>query len=293
VIAKLPLDEAAYRAALDDARTLRNHERSAALLERMVSRFPGTTRLLFELGIEQYLVAEQYASQGAGEAAAEWLERAIETLKRVAEAERTAEHLQALGELLARRGFFTQAQERLREAITLDGSRASLHADLASAIMARASGEDLNAAGPLATDEARQEAAREALAELRQAAQLDAMLPHVFTRIGALYDVLGQTEDARLAFEEAVARDPGDAEAHYALGSLYLSRREPRQALQPLETAVQLEPLGVPFRLALAACYVALERRREATRELDLIDKLQPHLPQVSELRAILARQKK
>jgi hypothetical protein len=47
----------------------------------------------------------------------------------------------------------------------------------------------------------------------------------------------------------------------------------------------------VSFRLALAANYVAMNRAREATRELDLIDRLQPNLPQVQELREILARQ--
>jgi hypothetical protein len=55
---------------------------------------------------------------------------------------------------------------------------------------------------------------------------------------------------------------------------------------------VELEPLAVSFRLNLATAYAALDRRREATRELDTIDKLQPGLPQVAELRAILARKK-
>ena len=85
---------------------------------------------------------------------------------------------------------------------------------------------------------------------------------------------------------------PGDAEARYLLGSLYLSQRHPEQALPHLESAVELEPLAVSFRLNLATAYAALDRRREATRELDTIDKLQPGLPQVAELRAILARKK-
>jgi tetratricopeptide (TPR) repeat protein len=293
IIAKLPLDEAAYRAAIDEARTLNNHERAAAYLERMIGRFPDSLRLRFEEGIEEYLVAEQYASQGQGQASADWLDRSIATLRRVVEEERTAEHLQALGEILARRGYFPQAEGVLREAIALDPARASLHADLAGAIMAHVSGEDLEAPGATESPEERESAARAALAELREAAKLDPALPHVFTRIGALYDGLGQQEDARLAYEEAIARDPGDATAHYALGSLHLAQQHPQQALPQLETAVQLEPFSIPFRLSLAASYIALGRQREATRELDLIDRLQPHLPQVGELRAILARQKK
>jgi hypothetical protein len=54
---------------------------------------------------------------------------------------------------------------------------------------------------------------------------------------------------------------------------------------------VQIEPLAVSFRLGLAANLIALNRTRDATRELDMIDRLQPNLPQVQELRAILARQ--
>ena len=99
------------------------------------------------------------------------------------------------------------------------------------------------------------------------------------------------------AFVLAVALRPYTAgfvaEAHYALGALFLGRREPQRALPHLETAVQLDPLSVAFRLALAGCYTTLERRSEATRELDLIDRLQPHLPQVAEMRALLARQRK
>jgi len=293
ILQKLPLDEAAYRDALEDARTLNNHERAVAYLEKMVGRFPNTLRLRFEEGIEEYVVAEQYASQGQGPAASDWLDRAIATLRQVVEQERTAEHLQALGELLARRGYLTQAEQALREAIALDPDRAAVHADLAGVIMAGVSGEDLEAPGAPATQEEREAAARRALDELREAAKLDPNLTHVFTRIGALYYALDQQEDARLAYEEAITRDPGDAEAHHALGSLLLARQEPQRALVELENAVQLEPFAVPFRLTLAACYIALDRPREATRELDLIDRLQPHLPQAAELRAILARQKR
>lgn len=292
LIAKLPLDEAIYRAALDDTRVLGNHERAAALLEKMAAKFPNTPRLRFERAIEEYMVAEQYAGQGVEAGAEVWLERAIETMRSVVAEEETAEHLQALGEMQARRGFLADAEQTLRRGLEVAPERATLHADLAGVIMGRVSGESLDGDANAATDEARRAAAKVALVELREAAKLDKSLPHLFTRIGALYDVLGQQEDARLAFEEAAAIDPGDAEARYLLGSLYLSQRKPEQALPQLESAVELEPLAVSFRLNLATAYAALDRRREATRELDTVDKLQPGLPQVAELRAILARKK-
>jgi tetratricopeptide (TPR) repeat protein len=292
LIARLPLDETIYRAALDDARVLGNHERAAALLEKMAAKFPNTPRMRFERAIEEYMVAEQYAGQGVEAGAEVWLERAIETMRSVVAEEETSEHLQALGEMQARRGYLADAEQTLRRALDLAPERATLHADLAGVVMGRVSGESLDGEPTSATEEARRTAAREGLAELREAARLDKSLPHLFTRIGALYDLLGQDEDARLAFEEATAIDPGDAEARYLLGSLYLSKRQPAQALPHLESAVELEPLAVSFRLNLATAYAALDQRREATRELDTVEKLQPGLPQVAELRAILARKK-
>jgi tetratricopeptide (TPR) repeat protein len=290
LIVKLPLDEATYRTAIDDARTMSNHERAAALLERMLGRFSDQVRTRFELGVEQYLVAEQYAGQSENEVAIAWLDRAIATMTAVTQQERTAEHLQGLAELLARRGRAQEAEENLRATLELDATRASAHADLASVLMARVSGEQVAEPENL-TDEQKAPLIRESLAELREAAKLDGTLPGIFTRMGAIYELQGQPEDARLAYEEAIQRNSQDATAHYALGSLLLGRKDDAAALPHLEAAVQFEPLAVSFRLALAACLTAMERTRDATRELDLIDRLQPNLPQVQELRTILARQ--
>jgi tetratricopeptide (TPR) repeat protein len=292
LIVRLPLDEAVYRAAVDDARGLASHERAAALLERMLTRFSDTTRLRYELGLELYVVAETYMQQGLAEGATGWLERAADTLTQVVEAEPTRQHVQALAEVLMRRGHMTSAEARLREALALDETHATLHADLSSALMGQASGENLEDPGE-PSPERQKELARAALAELRRTAQLDSALPRLFTRIGAIYQILEQFDDARIAFEEAIRRDPGDADAQYALGSLLLSQRQAKEAVSLLETAVQLEPLSVPYRLSLAGAYAADARRKEAERELNLLDRLSPGLPQVAELRSILARSKK
>ncbi len=289
LIVKLPLDESAYRGAIDDARTMNNHERAAALLERMLGRFPNQVRTRFELGVEQYLTADQYANQGEQEAAASWLDRAIATMTAVAEQERTAEHLQGLAELLAQRGEADEAEKYLREALTLDATRASIHADLASVLMSRVSEEHADEPEK-AFEGTPSPVVRESLGELREAARLDSALPGIFTRMGAIYEMLGQPEDARLSYEEGIQRNAEDATAHYALGSLLLSRKDDDAALPHLEAAVRIEPLAVTFRLGLATGLVAVGRARDANRELDLIDRLQPDLPQVRELRAILAR---
>jgi len=287
LMVRLPLDETIYRSALQDADSLGNHERGAAIYEKMRGRFADDIQVRFGLGAEQYLTAEQYERQGQGDAYDAWMDRAIKTLEGVATDDPTPEHVQALGEILTHRGRFTQAESRLREAIRLDPQRALLYSDLADALMGRVGNENLDEPLPLDPAE-RKQIGREALAQLREAHRLDPSIPGIFSRMGAIYEVLEQHDDALLAFEEAVRHDPGDAEAHYTLGSLYLQRREPERALPLLETAVQLAPVAIPFRLGLASCYALLNRVPEAARELDLIDRLQPGLPQVAQLRSIL-----
>ena len=288
---RLPLDETIYREAMNDARSLGNHERAAAIIERMIGRFADDVRVRFELGVEQYLAADQFGRVGQMEARAAWLDRAVKTMEGVVGAEPTAEHLQGLGELLAQQGHYQQAEARIREAIALEPENAVLYSDLADTLMGRLTGETQDGAeAPSNTDE-RQAVAKEALIALREASKRDNSLPSIFTRIGAIYDILGQPDDAVLALEEAVRRDPGDSEAHYALGSLLMAKRQPDRAVHALETAVQLAPYAIPYRLNLAAAYGALDRANEARQELDAIDRLQPGLPQVAEMRSVLARQ--
>jgi tetratricopeptide (TPR) repeat protein len=289
LMTRLPLDETICREAINDARALGTHERAAALLERMVGRFQDDVDVRFELGVEQYLVSEQYSQQGQHEPADSWLGRATATMTDVASAAPTARHLQGLGELLSRQGHFTQAAERLRQAVAIEPENATLYLDLSETLMGQAGAENLDAPEKL-DDAGRQAAMRGALDALRAAAKIDASLPRLFTRIGAVQEALHQHEDAIISLEEAIQRDRDDDLAQYTLGALHMARKEPEKALRYLELASQMEPASLQYRVAVAACYVALERVREATRELDTLDKIAPGLPQTGELRARLAR---
>jgi tetratricopeptide (TPR) repeat protein len=290
--AKLPLDESVSRAALNDARALSAHERAAAILERMVGRYGDDIEVRFELGVEQYLVAEQSTQLGQQEAAATWLGRATATLTSVADEAPTAQRLQGLGELLARQGHYNQAEQRLRQGIALDNTVAPLYIDLSEALMGQATDDNLDTPRP-PTDVERQPIMRQALEALRDAARIDPTAPRLFTRMGAIYEALHQHEDAIIAFEDAIRREPDDDLARYTLGTLYLSRRDYEKARPLLEMASQLDPSSLQYRLALATDYVALERVHEATREIEILDKFAPGLPQVAELKAQLARLKK
>jgi tetratricopeptide (TPR) repeat protein len=289
---QLPLDESVYQGAITDARTLGNHERAVALIERMRRRFVDEVRLHFEQGIEEYLVAEQYGRQGMAEAEASWLERAVQTMRDVAATEPSAEHLQGLGELLSRQGHFSQAETYLREAVVKDPTRALAYSDLADALMGRITGENLDDPAALPPDE-QQQIAREALAVLGQASKLDRSISGLYTRMGAIYELLHQPDDSIIALEEAIRLDPADADAHYTLGAMLMDRKRYQDALPHFVTTVQLAPFALQARLSLAACYGMLDQITQATREVDAIDRIQPGLPQVAELRSYLAEQRK
>jgi tetratricopeptide (TPR) repeat protein len=289
---QLPLDESVYQGAITDARTLGNHERAVALIERMRRRFVDEVRLRFEQGIEEYLVAEQYGRQGMAEAQASWLERAVQTMRDVVAIEPSAEHLQGLGELLSRQGHFNQAETYLREATVTDPNRALAYSDLADALMGRITGENLDDPAALPLEE-QQRVAKEALAVLGQASKLDHSIPGLYTRMGAIYELLHQPDDSIIALEEAIRLDPADADAHYTLGAMLMDRKRYQDALPHFVTAVQLAPFALQARLSLAASYGMLDQIPQATRELDAIDRIQPGLPQVAELRSYLAGQRK
>src|SRR5262249_30183431 len=141
----------------------------------------------------------------------------------VVAAEPTSEHLQGLGELLSRQGHFNQAETSLREAASKDPTRALIFSDLADTLMGRITGENLD--DPVAlTPEQQQQIAAEALAALGAAGKLDRHIPGLYTRMGAIYDLLHQPDDALIALEEAIRLDPADADAHYTLGAMLMDR---------------------------------------------------------------------
>lgn len=299
LIVKLPLDEALYRQAVQDAESIGSYERAAALLERMRARFPGQARTSSELGIQYYLMGMQVARQGDSATERLWLDRATEAFEQAVAIEPAAEYEQALGEIQLQLGHATQAAAHLRRAIALDPARAGAHASLASALMGEVSGENLDDPTPLAEPDVSernqrvQAAGRAALVELREAATLDRGLPRVYARMGAIFDILGQPEDALLAFQQAVEQDPADAAARLTLGSLLLQRRQNEQGVRELEEAARLAPQDISVRLILASGYAELRRWNEAERELRFVDEVRPGLPQVAEVRARMARLKK
>ena len=206
--------------------------------------------------------------------------------------EPTAEHLQGLGELLSRQGHFNQAETYLREAALKDPTRALIFSDLADTLMGRITGENLD--DPVAlTPEEQQQLAGEALAALGRPASWIAAYRDSIRAWERSTSCLHQPDDALIALEEAIRLDPADADAHYTLGAMLMDRKRYEDAVSHFVTAVQLAPLALQARLSLAAATAFSASVRRRYRELDAIDRIQPGLPQVAELRSRLAEQQK
>src|SRR5574341_878887 len=74
--------------------------------------------------------------------------------------------------------------------------------------------------------------------------------------VGTLYLRKGDLEQAKRAFQAAVARDPNSADAHMGLGNVAIAKRETREALQHYQKAVELAPGRAPARYQLAAAHL-------------------------------------
>ncbi len=78
----------------------------------------------------------------------------------------------------------------------------------------------------------------------------------------------GRSGEAMRHYHEAIARGPGYAPAHAALGVRLGERREYAAAIESLETALRLQPADAYTRGSLGNCLLELGRKEEAVREL-------------------------
>ena len=100
------------------------------------------------------------------------------------------------------------------------------------------------------------------------------------TRVGlARGDALlsdGRLDEALLRYREAVAADPGNAEAHSSLGYGLLSTGRAGEAVAPLRTAMQLQPEVAEAHNNLGLALLQAARPREAVQPLRQAIELRP-----------------
>jgi tetratricopeptide (TPR) repeat protein len=112
-----------------------------------------------------------------------------------------------------------------------------------------------------------------ALTEYRRAQKLDPASSEIRIEIARLLRETGRFDEAIREAQAAVSMDPENADAHSALGQLYLLRAETgdptealRKAAAEMEAAVRLEPNDGGTLLQLAALYGRLQDHKESAR---------------------------
>ncbi len=190
--------------------------------------------------------------------------------------------LHRLGEIAYRRRDYAGAVAVLIRVIALDPSKATYHAQLATALAGAGRPEDAAAAFRRAVvlkpdffaaqtglAAALKDSGRldEAAAALRQALAIRPGAVEVWVRLGDILKRAGHLEEAVAAHERAIEIAPRFAGAHRNLGLALMRQRRYGRAIHALRRAVALDPGHVPARCYLANACVGQSRTAEAIEE--------------------------
>jgi len=98
--------------------------------------------------------------------------------------------------------------------------------------------------------------------------------------LGQTQYLLGEVSEAERSFQAAVALEPKNPEAQYALARLYLMQDRYGEAVERLQTAVRIDPKHYKAWDNLGVCYDALNRDADSLRSffkaLELVQKDHP-----------------
>jgi TolB-like protein/Flp pilus assembly protein TadD len=100
---------------------------------------------------------------------------------------------------------------------------------------------------------------------VRKALAVDDTLPTAHSRLGQLYSLQQQYDQAMAEAERAVALDPNNADSHYIQANVLNNAGRPEEALGPLALAMRLNPRYPPLYLEeLGRAYYGVGRHAEA-----------------------------
>jgi len=97
--------------------------------------------------------------------------------------------------------------------------------------------------------------------------------------LGFALALAGQYGDAQVQLDAAIADNPADPLAHYALGLVRIRQGELVTGRRELEIAVLLDPSNVEYRSTLGRAYMAEAQDKHAATQLDLAARLDPASP--------------
>jgi len=130
-----------------------------------------------------------------------------------------------------------------------------------------------------------------AKADLETAARLNPELPGVFAALGSALEKNADNEGAILAFRKELARNAGDFEANFGLGSVLYFERNLEEARGYLSQALRLDPSSVLARYELALVNKAAGQFEDAVADLEKVERADPNWQQIHvELAALYFR---
>ncbi|MDP9200129.1 MAG: tetratricopeptide repeat protein, partial [Pseudomonadota bacterium] len=152
----------------------------------------------------------------------------------------SVDHLRLLGHALLKQARFPEAEQTIRQAISLQPGFPHLHEDLGSVL-------------------AMQQRFDEAVPCFREAIRLEPRLPLAHRKLGEALAALGQGRSADAAFEEYFEQDPDKGKVAIALDHLRSGRKP--EAVETLRAALRESPDNVDAMRCLAQVYVQDKER--------------------------------
>ena len=128
----------------------------------------------------------------------------------------------------------------------------------------------------------------EALGRLQKATEIYPQYAEAFNEMGMIYLGQKQREEARQAFEQAIAADPKWVDSYVNLASLQLSSNQPRQLLETSNKILQLYPTLGPGHFFHSVANLSMGRLEEAEKSALRADSREHR--RVPQIHLVLAR---
>lgn len=128
----------------------------------------------------------------------------------------------------------------------------------------------------------------EALERLQKATQIYSKYAEAFNEIGLVYRNMSQNEEARKAFEQAIAADPAWTGAYLNLASLQLASNQAQELLETSSKVLRLNPSLGPAHFFQSVANFSLGRFEEA--EKSALEADRTDHGQVPQIHLVLAR---
>ena len=127
----------------------------------------------------------------------------------------------------------------------------------------------------------------------KRALALDARFLPARVGLADVYELQGNVEKSLTEYRRAVALDPGNPEAHAALGRVLMSYQRYPEAIRCFERGVEIAPNEAHMRLMLTSCYRRNGQLEKAKRSLVEYGRLAPGSTATASAMRAIARETK